>query len=308
MCSVKASLSFFKHTRIILSKSYAKFPTVCCSKQTYKLGGRLQSIVPSNVLKTNKLRLLKSYPGTSSSSAQYLAFRAASTRVSANKKEETEVDDDDINDFEDLEEGEEIWDEDSQDEEDTDNAWKIETCELKWGERALDCARQVLAEIKEETGDIELYSFRISPASFKVDIRLDKLDDQFGSPSVDHLTKFSRLLNTRLEENGAPEEIWVNVSTPGAERRIRVPEELLRFQNLPMKLKYSAEEKGEEETQVKYLTFTGLPDADTSTWHLADVRANRPDGKGRKLSKKKLEAEIVIPVANIKKVNLHLDI
>ena len=39
---------------------------------------------------------------------------------------------------------------------------------------------------------LELYLFRALPSSRKVDIRLDKMDDLYGSPSIDDIEAFQR--------------------------------------------------------------------------------------------------------------------
>ena len=59
--------------------------------------------------------------------------------------------------------------------------------------------------------------------------------------------------------------------------------------------------------EVKVLELVGLEEeAGSSRWKLADVKANSP-GKGRRLSKKMREQQIVLPIACLKKVNLHID-
>lgn len=42
--------------------------------------------------------------------------------------------------------------------------------------------------------NLQLYLFRTLPGSKKVDIRLDKMDDLYGSPSIDDIERFSRAL------------------------------------------------------------------------------------------------------------------
>lgn len=61
-----------------------------------------------------------------------------------------------------------------------------------WGEVALRCAQQVLSA--EDKSNLELYLFRAIVPSKKLDIRLDKLDDVYGSPSIDDISTFSRAL------------------------------------------------------------------------------------------------------------------
>lgn len=115
---------------------------------------------------------------------------------------------------------------------------------------------------------IELYSFKTIPSSKRLDIRLDKTGDRYGSPSLEDVEVFSRDFGTRLEAElvrlsprpigGIPSptdslgpaacscpqgekeagEIEIEVSSPGAERLLRVPEDLDRFRELPMRVEY----------------------------------------------------------------------
>ena len=50
-----------------------------------------------------------------------------------------------------------------------------------WGKKALECAMDILR--RDDT--LELYSFRAMSGRKCVDIRIDKLTDQFGSPSLE---------------------------------------------------------------------------------------------------------------------------
>eukprot|EP00241_Pyramimonas_parkeae_P010836 CAMPEP_0114233838 /NCGR_PEP_ID=MMETSP0058-20121206/5396_1 /TAXON_ID=36894 /ORGANISM="Pyramimonas parkeae, CCMP726" /LENGTH=249 /DNA_ID=CAMNT_0001345491 /DNA_START=251 /DNA_END=1000 /DNA_ORIENTATION=- len=203
----------------------------------------------------------------------------------------------------DYEGEEDDWDNES---DDSNFVGMIDTQSLPWAELALQCARDSLKDCLEVIGETRLYSFRVNPANYRVSIRLDKMQDKYGSPSMEDLTVFSRNFNNRLEENNAPEEIEVEVSSPGAERLVLVEELGTRFDGLPMEVYY---ENAEGENQMQIVDLVSVDkEREMVVWHLADVRANRPDGKGRKLSKKKLAAEILIPVGSIRQINLHVDL
>jgi ribosome maturation factor RimP len=126
---------------------------------------------------------------------------------------------------------------------------------------------------------VELYLFRAIPAQKKLDIRLDKLDDKYGSPSIDDIERwvtaswqigsplqdrrcsqgqvcdarrFSRMMFLEmeallgLEEAG---EVSFEVSSPGAERQLILPQDLARFDELPLRVEYTAAD-GSAVTQV----------------------------------------------------------
>jgi ribosome maturation factor RimP len=183
------------------------------------------------------------------------------------------------------------------------------TGDVAWGKMALECATAALEECNAEIGPIEFYSFRVNPANFRIYVRLDKMEDKFGSPLMDDIMLFTRKFNAKLEEKDAPQEIESEVSSPGAERIVRVPEELARFSTLPMRVCHQVQsEDGKTLEQYQVLSLVSLDlEREESVWTLANVRANWP-GKGRKLSKKKLEAEIKIATSAITKANLHVDL
>lgn len=188
---------------------------------------------------------------------------------------------------------------------------ELSTGGVEWGEKALAVVQQLLdGSSAAEAGlqDIRLFSFRAIPSSKRLDIRLDKLTDQYGSPSLDDVAAFSRQFNAAYEAavgEAAAGEIEVEVSSPGAERQVRVPAELERFGELPMRVEYSLEG---DKLDVKVLSFESHDAAAALTrWRLADVRANRTGGKGRGLSRKQRDTLFELPLSAIRRVNLHID-
>ncbi|KAL4450678.1 hypothetical protein ABPG77_001034 [Micractinium sp. CCAP 211/92] len=188
---------------------------------------------------------------------------------------------------------------------------ELSTGGVEWGEKALAVVQQLLespAAADAGLQDIRLFSFRAIPSSKRLDIRLDKLTDQYGSPSLDDVATFSRQFNEAYEAavgETAAGEIEVEVSSPGAERQVRVPVELERFAELPMRVEYCLEG---DKVDVKVLGFESHDAAAALTrWRLADVRVNRTGGKGRGLSRKQRDAVFELPLSAIRRVNLHID-
>lgn len=246
------------------------------------------------------------------------ASAAASTKTpSANNNEEEEEE------FLEDDEGINAVDDEFEDEEEN-FGMEISTGGTDWGETILTAVQRLLST--DDT--LEIYSFRVIARSKRVDIRLDKLTNKYGSPSLDEVGLFSRNLNIELEalmgEDQAG-EIEIEVSSPGAERLVRVPEEFTRFGEMPMLVEYDSSSvvgnrveggEGEKERKTTVLQFQGVDIDDgqgeetaggVSRWTLADVRANR-SGKGRVLNKKQRETVIEIPIKDIVQVNLHVDI
>ncbi|GLC56138.1 hypothetical protein PLESTB_001072800 [Pleodorina starrii] len=182
---------------------------------------------------------------------------------------------------------------------------EVATGGTAWGEVVLRAARGVLDQPAMK--GLDLYLFRALPANRKVDIRLDKLDDMYGSPSIDDIERFQRGLFAALDREMGPEaagEISFEVSSPGAERLVRVPDELTRFAELPLKVEYRGPD-GKDTSSVLLMADLDTA-AGSSSWRLANVRANATV-KGRALSKRQLSQLISIPLADISRVRIHVD-
>ena len=157
----------------------------------------------------------------------------------------------------------------------------------------------------------------------------------FGSPLVDELTAFSLAFDTALDAAGvSPDELTVEVSSAGAERcaccvmmpslhralthrwrivhacsEVRLPRDLGRFQGIPMVVRYrNAAEGGAEATEaLDMLSYDAA--AAVTTWKVADVRMNRGGlKKGQPMSKKTRERRLTLPVADLLKINLLIDV
>ena len=133
---------------------------------------------------------------------------------------------------------------------------------------------------------------------------------RFGSPGLEELSEFSLLFDTALDAAGvSPDELTVEVSSAGAEREVRLPRDLRRFQGLPMLVRYSPPEGGAEVSEVLDLVSYDEA-AGVATWRVADVRANRAASakKGQPLPKKVRERRLALPLDAMRRVNLHIDV
>lgn len=102
------------------------------------------------------------------------------------------------------------------------------------------------------------------------------------------------------------------MSSPGVERVVRVPQDLDRFKDRPMYVKYvtKVDETGsssECDGVFRLMSF----DLGTSSciWGLADVRINREKaGKGRPLNKKQREWRLTTPFDSLRLVRFYSEI
>ncbi|TVT97880.1 hypothetical protein EJB05_56842, partial [Eragrostis curvula] len=156
--------------------------------------------------------------------------------------------------------------------------------DFKWGERALAAAKEVLAEHFSE--DFAMFAFKLSPKGY-VYVRLDKLTNMYGCPGV---------------------------SSPGAERLIKVPDDLDRFKDMAMRVQYHVE--GDNDLVPKQnllkdgIFFLESVDvqAEHCTWKLADVKENRAEaGKGRPMNRKQKDWRLQTSFKAVKKATLYLD-
>jgi ribosome maturation factor RimP len=187
------------------------------------------------------------------------------------------------------------------------------TASVPWGETALAVAQQVL-QLPQLQG-VQLYRFQVHDAAKRVEVRLDRLDDVYGSPSIDDIEVFSRQFLAGLEVQMGPEasgEVSLEVSSPGAERQLVLPGDLTRFRSLPLRVEYHPSSWGQWEQQgdrttTEVLQMLELDEAaGSSVWALADVKANAPT-KGRGMSKKQKQQRFTIPLADMVRVRIHVD-
>ncbi|XP_068333768.1 uncharacterized protein [Pyrus communis] len=180
---------------------------------------------------------------------------------------------------------------------------------VPWGERALSLAREVLTQFED---NVKLFSFKTTPRGY-VYVRLDKLSNEYGCPGMEELERYNQEYKKRLDEAGElgeiPENLALEVSSPGAERLLKVPDDLQRFEDMPMRVCYA------EEVDSKYREKDGVfnleyieAESESCVWKLANVKENRdPDSKGRPLTRKQRDWRLKLPFSEHKRVLLYLE-
>ncbi|KAM1085533.1 hypothetical protein ACFX2B_011167 [Malus domestica] len=180
---------------------------------------------------------------------------------------------------------------------------------VPWGERALSIAHEVLTQFED---NVQLFSFKTTPRGY-VYVRLDKLSNEYGCPGMEELERYNQEYKKRLDEAGElgeiPENLALEVSSPGAERLLKVPDDLQRFEDMPMRVCYA------EEVDSKYREKDGVFDlesieaeSESCVWKLANVKANRdPNSKGRPLTRKQRDWRLKLPFSEHKRVLLYLE-
>ncbi|XP_058749544.1 uncharacterized protein LOC131622527 isoform X2 [Vicia villosa] len=181
-----------------------------------------------------------------------------------------------------------------------------------WDKKALAVAKEVTMSFD---GDLQIYAFK-TLANSTVQVRIEKLSNKSGSPTMEDIEAFSTTYRAKLDEaelaKFIPENLSLEVSSPGVERIVRIPDDLDRFKERPMYVKYITEDdsdnpSAEGDGVFKLESF----DMETKycTWSLANVRVNREKaGKGKPLNKKQREWRLSTPFSSLLFVRLHSDI
>lgn len=180
-----------------------------------------------------------------------------------------------------------------------------------WDKEALAIAEEVILSFY---GDLKIYAFK-TVSNSTVRVRIEKLSNKSGSPSMEDIEAFSTTYRARLDQaelaKSVPENISLEVSSPGVERVVRIPDELDRFKERAMYVKYTnnvatASSSSESDGIFKLVSFD--IEAKCCTWGLADVKINREKaGKGRPLSKKQREWRLETPFDSLRLVRLYSD-
>jgi hypothetical protein len=92
---------------------------------------------------------------------------------------------------------------------------------------------------------------------------------------------------------------------------VRLPRDLGRFQGLPMLVRYRDASKpvGAADVSEALELLSYDAEAGVTSWKVADVRLNRAGlKKGQPMSKKTKERRVTLKLADVRKVNLHIDI
>ena len=190
-------------------------------------------------------------------------------------------------------------------EDDIESDLDVFTADTEWGESALAAMRETL-EDAEFDGALEIFTFKVSVERRRIYISIDAVRDKFGSPTLDELSAVSRKFNAKLEEKGFPDDVALEVASPGAERKLRLPGDLARFADAGLAMKVTYAEEDQAELLTKVLLMEALDeDAGTATFKLADVEENRPQAKkGQGMNKKQREWRATVKFEDMKKANL----
>ena len=169
---------------------------------------------------------------------------------------------------------------------------------------------------------IGIYSIRLYPSAggFHFEIQLDGINHPRGAVNLADCESYSRHFAEKLDaelalrkddylfiENLAEDNYTLEVSSAGAERELRLPEDLDRFKELPLKMIYL---DGEKKT-VKHVIYSRSVIEDGL--ELFVFLPYLPRGKKMKAQKMKKnlsdkEIEMLkIPLHDIVRINLFLD-
>ena len=262
-------------------------------------------------------RPLSSY-STSTTNSVVAAAGATKQPSSSSSSSGGDNDEEDEGSFEDefdqLDPGDE-------DDEETPADEEVDDGGTPWGQAALAVARSILSTSEDGSGtsELSLWSFRAHPSSKRIEIRLDKLSDKYGSPSLDDVSSFSRKFADGLSEalgEDAAGEIEVEASSAGAARRLRLPRDLERFAEMPLAVSPKPGSAAAEAipkphpAPLRVVSVESEGDAGERegkvTFATADVRATR--GNRGRLTKKQLEARFEVLVSELEKVTLYVDV
>jgi ribosome maturation factor RimP len=126
-----------------------------------------------------------------------------------------------------------------------------------------------------------------------IEINLDNLDHPKGSVSIGDCAEVSRRLAELLDAQFVEDNYTLQVSSAGAERQVRIPEELERFKALPIKLHFTDTE-GKSRTEI--VVFQSL-DGENAEFQMYQ----------KKGTKKKAGQAFLVSLKDVKKGNLYLD-
>ncbi|TKW04480.1 hypothetical protein SEVIR_7G112200v4 [Setaria viridis] len=179
-----------------------------------------------------------------------------------------------------------------------------------WDKEALALAEQVSASFD---GDLKIYAFKTA-ANLTIRVRIEKMSTRYGSPTIDDIEAYTIAYRAKLDDAESagkiPQNISLEVSSPGVERVVRVPEELERFKERTMYVRYTTTSDEAAATPQEGDGVLRLISYDMElrecTWGIADVKINRQQaGKGRPLSKKQREWQLQTPFESLKLVRLY---
>ncbi|MCS7205647.1 MAG: hypothetical protein NZ853_08110 [Leptospiraceae bacterium] len=181
---------------------------------------------------------------------------------------------------------------------------------------------KISEELLRNYPGIEIYDLKVSKLrnDYYIQIELDNLHHPLGAVSIDVCESFSKKFIEVLDEkiihaNGdqanhdelLPYDLQIDnytleVSSAGAERELKLPRDLERFKQYPMKVYHKSDSTENSMYQEKILKYVSQ-DEENFVFSLYIPK------KERKLKKKKANLEnYIIPKKDIIKINLYLDV
>jgi len=194
------------------------------------------------------------------------------------------------------------------------------------GAQTLKAARRAIEELRESDNlDLAIFSMGFESSQGKVYLRLDKLDNKYGSPTLDDIDLFSRRYNACLAEEvgeAVSDDIEVEVSSPGAERELVVPQEFERFAELPLLLELPKDRfelegveikksKNDLRATLKVVVTTCAVDLAKGQVEVAPFKCKTNENTfGRKTWNKIMKSgkTLTLGFDQVTKVNIHLEI
>jgi ribosome maturation factor RimP len=173
-----------------------------------------------------------------------------------------------------------------------------------------------------------IYEALLKPAgkSWHFEIILDGLNHPSGAVSIDDCAAFSQNFSERLDRElllKDPQSVWsgifppelttenysVQVSSAGAERKVRLPEDLERYRGLPLRIKYR--EDGVICTVLgMFDSIMDTEDGHTEIFYFKEFhpRKRMKKSKSAKKAARRADGKIEITKENLIQVNLYLDL
>ena len=159
---------------------------------------------------------------------------------------------------------------------------------------------------EECDGGLAIFSIKVCEEGLRIHIGIGAVRDKFVWPTLERLSSVARKFKAELEEKGFPDDVALEVASPGAERHLRLPNDIPRLAELTMKVTYVDPADETSEPQTRVLQITGFDETqESATWKLADVEENRPQAKkGQGMNKKQREWRLTAPFSAVKNANL----
>ncbi len=174
--------------------------------------------------------------------------------------------------------------------------------------------KKISEEIKHSFVGIEIYNIQLTKSrdNYYIKIELDNLNDKNGSVNISTCEAFSKSFIKTLDEkilenhieHQLPEDLTIEnytleISSAGAEREIKIPEELERFKQSPLKITFLENHK----KKSKILTFVNIKNQNEIVFIEYKTKKERV-----KLNQNTKERKYVyIKMQDILKANLYLD-